>query len=69
MMVPWLHFTRGDNLYFASWHPTSPGAITGACIGLVLLALFERWLAATRGILEAHWRRRYVFSFDFPIPL
>lgn len=58
MMVPWLHFTGGDNLFFKSIHPSSKGAIAGACIVLVVLALFERWVAAMRGVLEATWRRR-----------
>lgn len=60
MMVPWFHFTGGDHLFFESWRPASPGAIAGACIGLVLLALFDRWFAATRAVLEAHWRHRYI---------
>lgn len=65
-MVPWLHFTSGDHLFFKSWHPESAGAIAGACIGLVLLALFERWLSATRSVLEAHWRRRYIWPDCVP---
>jgi copper transporter 1 len=61
-MVPWFHFTGGDHLFIESWRPTSPGAITGACIGLVLLALFDRWFAATRAVLESHWRHRCVLT-------
>ncbi len=57
-MTPYLHFTIGDALFFKDWNPSSAGAIAGACIGLVLLALLERWLAATRGALEAYWRNR-----------
>ncbi|CAL1696525.1 unnamed protein product [Somion occarium] len=57
-MVPWLHFSGGDNLFFKSWHPSSSGAIAGACIGLVLFAMFERWIAAIRGVMEAHWKRQ-----------
>ncbi|KAF8971571.1 Ctr copper transporter, partial [Flammula alnicola] len=56
-MIPYLHFTGGDFLYFRAWHPTSGGAIAGACIGLVMLALFERWLGAARRALDTHWRR------------
>jgi len=56
-MVPWLHFSGGDNLLFQSWHPVSKGAIAGASIGLFLFAIFERWLAAMRGVMEARWRR------------
>ncbi|KAF9456153.1 Ctr copper transporter family-domain-containing protein [Collybia nuda] len=58
MMVPWFHFTGGDHLFFESWRPTSSGAIVGACIGLVFLALFDRWFAATRTVMESHWRHR-----------
>jgi hypothetical protein len=57
-MVPWLHFTGGDHLLFKSWQPTSSGAIAGACIGLALLAIFDRWIAASRSVLESHWRQR-----------
>lgn len=58
-MVPWLHFTiGGDTLWFFGWVPTSAGAMVGACIGLVLLAIFDRWLAACRSLLEAHWHKR-----------
>jgi solute carrier family 31 (copper transporter), member 1 len=58
MMTPYLHFTTGDYLYLKTWQPTSTGAIAGACIGLVVLALFERWLAATRATLDLHWHQR-----------
>ncbi|KAI0639192.1 Ctr copper transporter [Trametes polyzona] len=58
MMVPWLHFTGGDNLFFDTWHPSSKGAIAGACIGLVLLAIFERWVNAMHGALEAYWGKK-----------
>ncbi|EKM60886.1 uncharacterized protein PHACADRAFT_247104 [Phanerochaete carnosa HHB-10118-sp] len=55
MMVPWLHFTGGDNLFFKSLHPSSHGAIAGACIALVLLGIFDRWLSAMRGVAQARW--------------
>ncbi|KAI0048432.1 copper transporter [Auriscalpium vulgare] len=58
MMTPYLHFTRGDTLFFKSWTPSSPGAVAGASIGLVLLALLERLLFAARGVLETHWKQR-----------
>jgi len=32
--------------------------MTGACIGLFMLAIFERWLAAMRGVMEEHWSTR-----------
>lgn len=58
MMVPWLHFTGGDNLLFKAWSPSSHGAIAGACIGLVFLAVLERLVSGLRGVLEAHWKKR-----------
>ncbi|OBZ78838.1 hypothetical protein A0H81_00550 [Grifola frondosa] len=57
-MIPWLHFDGGDYLLFKAWRPSSHGAIAGACIGLVALAILERWVGGTRGVLEDHWRRR-----------
>jgi len=56
-MVPWLHFDGGDHLLFRSLTPTSHGAIAGACIVLVLLSLFDRWVAASRAVLESKWRK------------
>jgi len=58
VMIPWLHFGGGDNLIFKSVHPSSKGAIAAACIVLAVIAMFERWLAATRSSLEAKWRQR-----------
>ncbi|KAF9480447.1 hypothetical protein BDN70DRAFT_894135 [Pholiota conissans] len=58
MMVPYLHFTGGDYLFFEVWRPSSSGAIAGVCICLAVLAFFERWLAATRAMFEMYWRRR-----------
>jgi len=57
-MRPYLHFTGGDPLWFQAWVPTSPGAIAGACIGLAMLAMFERLLVGMRAVLEAEWERR-----------
>ena len=65
MMTPYLHFTGGDNLFFKSWSPSSHGAIAGASIALVVLAILERLLFSVRGVLEAHWRRRYVLRDSF----
>ena len=59
MMTPYLHFAGGDHLFFKSWHPSSHGAIAGAAIALVILAILERLLHATRGAMDARWRRRY----------
>lgn len=58
MMTPWLHFIGGDSLFFKTLAPSSHGAIAGACIVLGLIAIFERWIAGTRGVLEVHWERR-----------
>jgi len=54
-MLPYLHFTTGDILWFEGWVPQKAGAMVGACVGLFLLALFERWLAACRAMMELHW--------------
>lgn len=59
-MLSYLHFTPGDTLWFLGWVPSSKGAMVGVCIGLFLLALVERWLAAVRGVMEVHWAVRYV---------
>ncbi|KAF8705620.1 hypothetical protein AX14_013884 [Amanita brunnescens Koide BX004] len=59
MMTSFLHFTPlGDTLWFQGWTPSSPGAMVGACIGLFLLAIFDRWLAAGRATAEKAWRER-----------
>ncbi|KAH9937480.1 uncharacterized protein B0H18DRAFT_1113309 [Fomitopsis serialis] len=47
MMVPYLHFTGGDNLFFKTLTPSSHGAIVGACIVLVAFAICERWFASS----------------------
>ncbi|KAI0776532.1 CTR copper uptake transporter [Trametes elegans] len=57
-MLMYLHFTPGDIVLFNGWVPSSNGAMVGTCIGLFLLALVERWIAACRGVMEAHWRKR-----------
>ncbi|KAH9900710.1 CTR copper uptake transporter [Cubamyces lactineus] len=57
-MLPYLHFTRGDIVLFYGWVPSTKKAMVGACIGMFLLALVERWIAACRGVMEAHWRKR-----------
>lgn len=58
MMIPYLHFTGGDNLLFKSWRPSSAGALAGASIGLVLLAVLDRWTAAIRGLLDTRWKQQ-----------
>lgn len=59
-MLPYLHFTTGDMLWFMGWVPQSSGAMVGACIGLFLLAIVERWIATCRAVMQAHWAKRYV---------
>ncbi|KAL5640741.1 hypothetical protein ACGC1H_001282 [Rhizoctonia solani] len=54
MMIPYLHFTGGDYLFFGTLFPTSKGAIAGACIVLAVLAIFERAVAGARGIFALH---------------
>ncbi|KAJ6492246.1 CTR copper uptake transporter [Mycena sanguinolenta] len=56
MMMPYLHFTLGDILWFNGWVPQTKGALAGACIGLFILTLIDRWLAAVRSMMELHWR-------------
>lgn len=57
-MKPYFHFGPGDALFFKSWIPTSAAAVFGACVGLLVLAMLERLLAAGRNVLEAQWVRR-----------
>jgi hypothetical protein len=57
-MTSYLHFTPGDNLWLLGWVPQSAGVMVGACIGLFMLALVERWVAACRAVMEAHWSKR-----------
>ena len=59
-MRAYLPFTTGDTLWFMGWVPLTAGATVGACIGLVILALVDRWLAAIRATAERAWRQRYV---------
>jgi copper transporter 1 len=62
MMVPYLHFTGGDYLFFGTVAPTSNGAIAGACIFLAVLAILERAVAGARGIFALHVPHRLVDS-------
>jgi solute carrier family 31 (copper transporter), member 1 len=58
-MIPWLHFTGGDNFFFKTLRPSSHGAIAAACIVLILIAVFERYVSAMRSVLDAYWARKY----------
>lgn len=57
-MTPWLHFGSTDYLIFEALHPSSHGAIAGACIGLFLFCILERCLAAYRRTQELRWRTK-----------
>ncbi|KAJ3711397.1 copper transporter [Lentinula raphanica] len=58
-MLTYLHFTiGGDILWFQGWVPQGPGAMFGACVGLFILALVDRWIAACRAMMEVHWAKR-----------
>lgn len=59
-MLFYLHFTPGDTLWFQGWVPQSNGAMVGTCIGIFMLALVDRWLAAIRSMSEVVWRKQYV---------
>ncbi|KAH7921261.1 hypothetical protein BV22DRAFT_744067 [Leucogyrophana mollusca] len=58
MMVPWLHFNGGDNLFFKAWKPSSSGAIAGASIALFVFAVLDRWISAWRRTKELNWKQR-----------
>ena len=64
-MIAYLHFTIGDNLWFLGWAPSTAGAMAGACIGLFMLSIAERWLVAMRGVMEEHWSTRSVSFLTF----
>jgi hypothetical protein len=64
-VLPWNHWVRQwvaswqDKLmaavWFASWMPSSAGAVVGTCIGLFLFGIFERFLAAFKRAAETAW--------------
>ncbi|KAG8721580.1 hypothetical protein FRC08_012023 [Ceratobasidium sp. 394] len=58
MMIPYLHFTPGDALFFKEWVPRSSGAVGGACVGLFVLAILQRCISAMRGVMDQHWKHR-----------
>ena len=58
-MLPLLHARpMSDTLWIHEWVPGTVGAVAGASIGLFLLALFDRFLAACRALTEMHWEDR-----------
>ncbi|KAJ3571339.1 hypothetical protein NP233_g3818 [Leucocoprinus birnbaumii] len=60
MMTPFFHFVGGDYLLFQEWKPTSGGAIAGACVGLFIFALFERWVNGISPAIEDHLKHRSI---------
>ena len=54
-MRPYFHTSGGDNLFFESWTPLSPGAIAGASVAIFFLAVLERFVNGVRGRLEGYW--------------
>lgn len=62
-MLPYLHFQGGDILWFSGWVPGNKGAMTGACIGLFLFAILDRWFAAMRAVAQVSWSKRYFFLY------
>ncbi|EAU87464.1 copper transporter [Coprinopsis cinerea okayama7 len=64
-MTPYLHFSVGDHVWFKEWVPKTKGAMFGACLGLFLLAIVERWLAATRAVANLWWRMRTAELLDY----
>jgi solute carrier family 31 (copper transporter), member 1 len=63
-MLTYLHFTvGGDVLWFQGWVPEGSGPMFGACVGLFLLAMLERWIAACRGVMESYWAKRAQIAY------
>lgn len=56
--MPYLHFSGGDNLYLNIWAPSSKGEIAAACIGLFIIAILERLVAAMKTVFDLHWHQR-----------
>ncbi|KAJ7073236.1 CTR copper uptake transporter [Mycena belliarum] len=56
-MMTTLHFSLGDTLWFTGWVPQTKGALAGACVGLFILAVVDRWVAAVRRMCEEQWMR------------
>jgi len=58
MMLPYLHFTPGDILWFAGWVPQSASSMVGTCIGMFLLGLVDRWVAVCASVISSHWDKQ-----------
>jgi hypothetical protein len=63
-MLPYLHFTPGDILWFEGWVPGRSTTLFGTCVGLFVLALLHRWVVALRAALEfSIATSKFVFQF------
>lgn len=51
-MLAYLHVMPGDTLWFQGWVPGKNSTLFSACVGLFVLGLLERWVAALRAALE-----------------
>ncbi|GLB45703.1 putative ctr copper transporter family protein [Lyophyllum shimeji] len=56
-MTSFLHFTPGDTLWLDGWVPGRAQTLFGACVGLFLLGVAERWVRALRAGVEGAIRR------------
>ena len=50
--------TDNEKVWFFGWVPSTAGAMTGTCIGLFMLSILERWLAACLELASQHWAER-----------
>lgn len=57
-ITPYLHTALGDPVWFREWVPHSSSVLAGACIGLVVLGIIERWVAAARAMSSPLWIQR-----------
>ncbi|RDB21867.1 hypothetical protein Hypma_011150 [Hypsizygus marmoreus] len=51
-MTAFLHFFTGDTLWFQGWVANDGWTIFGACVGLFLMGVAERWVTAVRAGVE-----------------
>ncbi|KAL7421152.1 hypothetical protein Q5752_004037 [Cryptotrichosporon argae] len=66
-MKMYMHGSIGtDMLWFDSWMPTSAGATVGVCVGLFVLAVLDRYLAAFRRACDASWNKGHI-GFVLPV--
>jgi len=68
-MLPYLHFTPGDTLWFSGFVPISAGAMVGTCIGMFLLGLVDRWIAVCASVMGSYWDSRAQISQSHNHPI